>query len=576
MGHTPRKMSAYGFRRKSGDCQSKSFVAYRECTVNIKLGWVGSMDATSRQEAQSVENLVIGSGAAGLMLALKLAKAGKVLLISKGELTENNSFYAQGGIASVLRQDDSFEEHVQDTLVAGAGLCHEEIVRKVVEAGPAVIQELVNLGIKFTEEGAAGQSQFHLTREGGHSQRRVIHSADRTGQALVNGLVSQVKNNPNIEIRTNQVAVDLITTDRFAPNFSHNRCLGAYLFDRSTQSIYRVFSSRTYLCTGGHGRVYLYTSNPESATGDGLAMAWRAGCKIANLEFMQFHPTCLFHPEAKTFLISEAVRGEGGVLKDAQGREFMDAYHHLASLAPRDIVARAIDTELKKSGATNVFLDVRHLGEEKLKQLFPNIYEVCFRLGINMATDMIPVVPAAHYSCGGIVVDEQGRTDVHGLYALGEVACTGLHGANRLASNSLLEALVFADQIGSSSLKDYLPPLTTDIPPWSSGRVMPADELVVLSHNWDEIRRLMWHYVGIVRSDKRLKRALARINSILAELDTYYWEYEITEGFLEVRNLAQVALLTIRSAMRRKESRGIHFTIDYPETSSFACDTIVK
>jgi L-aspartate oxidase len=538
--------------------------------------WVAMGLLPSGQNHKIVENLVIGTGAAGLMLALKLAKSGRVLLISKGELTECNSFYAQGGIASVHRNDDSFEQHVQDTLVAGAGLCHEDVVRMVVEAGPAAIRELVTLGIQFTQESGASEPQFHLTREGGHSQRRVIHSADMTGQALVNGLILKVKENPNIEIHSNQIAVDLITTDRFAPDFSGNRCLGAYLFNRQTHQIYTVLSDRTYLCTGGHGRVYLYTSNPESATGDGLAMAWRAGCKIANLEFMQFHPTCLFHPGAKTFLISEAVRGEGGVLKDSQGREFMNFYHPMASLAPRDIVARAIDTELKKSGATNVFLDVRHLGENKIKLLFPNIYEVCLKLGINMATEMIPVVPAAHYSCGGVVVDKDGRTDVKGLYAIGEVACTGLHGANRLASNSLLEALVCADRVAQKSLEHRPESVPTQIPPWITGRAMPADEQVVLSHNWDEIRRLMWHYVGIVRSDKRLKRALARINSILAELDAYYWEYEVSESFLEVRNLAQVALLTIRSAMRRKESRGIHYTIDYPETSDYPRDTIVK
>jgi L-aspartate oxidase len=523
-----------------------------------------------------VENLVIGTGAAGLMVALKLAKFGRVILVSKGELTECNSFYAQGGIASVHRDDDSFEQHVQDTLVAGAGLCHEDIVRMVVEAGPTAIRELVDFGIKFTQEQGSGEPQFHLTREGGHSQRRVIHSADITGQTLINGLILKVKSDPNIEIHTNQIAVDLITTDRFAPDFSGNRCLGAYLFDRKTRQIYSVISNRTYLCTGGHGRVYLYTSNPENATGDGLAMAWRAGCKIANLEFMQFHPTCLFHPGAKTFLISEAVRGEGGVLKDIQGREFMDQYHPMASLAPRDIVARAIDTELKKSGATNVFLDIRHLGEAKIKELFPNIYSVCLRLGIDMAVNMIPVVPAAHYSCGGVVVDADGRTDVKALYAIGEVACTGLHGANRLASNSLLEALVCADRVAKTSVVQFDEPVSIEIPPWLPGRAMPADEQVVLSHNWDEIRRLMWHYVGIVRSDKRLKRALARINAILAELDSYYWEYEVTEEFLEVRNLAQVASLTIRSAMRRKESRGIHFNIDYPETSEYPRDTIVK
>ena len=533
------------------------------------------------------DHLVIGTGIAGLMLALKLAPHGQVLVIAKGGLEDNSTWLAQGGIASVLDGTDSFENHIADTVTAGVGLCHLGIVRMVVENGPRLIRELIETGVKFTRADAnsdistkAAAATYHLTREGGHSHRRVIHADDLTGKEVLSALIRACREQPSIRIVENQTAVDLLTSDKFGSpgpaSFGAPRCYGAYVMDRPSRAVYQIRAGRSYLCTGGHGRAYLYTSNPDSATGDGLAMAWRAGCRVANLEFMQFHPTCLYHPKAKTFLISEAVRGEGGVLKDGAGRSFMEAWHPLGSLAPRDVVSRAIDAELKKSGATHVFLDIRHLGEARLRQLFPNIYQTCLQFGIDMAHNMIPVVPAAHYSCGGIVVDDAGRTSIDGLYALGEVACTGLHGANRLASNSLLEALVYADRVATDVALGYeaddfaeadLSGADFDfaIPPWDSGTAVPPDEIVVLSHTWDEIRRLMWNYVGIVRSEKRLSRALSRISAIRTELDTYYWNYELTEQLIEVRNLALVAWLTVRCAISRKESRGIHYTIDHPK-----------
>jgi L-aspartate oxidase len=518
-------------------------------------------------------HLIIGSGIAGLMLALKLSQTSKVILIAKSSLEENNTRYAQGGIASAARVEDSFEQHIEDTLKAGAGLSREPVVRTVIEGGPKAIAELIDFGVNFTRESSAafdGPSPYHLTREGGHSQRRVFHTHDATGKELLSALTQKVREQNNITVFEYQIAIDLITTDKFAPDFSANYCLGAYVLDQESQHIYQIRSDHTYLCTGGHGKIYLYTSNPDSATGDGVAMAWRAGCKLANLEFMQFHPTCLYSPspQAKNFLISEAVRGEGGVLKNTRGEAFVDRYHPLGSLAPRDIVARAIDFELKKSGENHVYLDVRQLGREKILELFPNIFETCLKLGIDMAADMIPVVPAAHYSCGGVMVDGVGQTTVKNLYALGEVACTGLHGANRLASNSLLEAVVFADLAASHVLSKVPVSVGKDIiiPPWNSGGTTPADELVVLSHAWDEIRRSMWHYVGIVRSEKRLERAYDRITALRHELDRYYWSYQVTKELIEVRNLAQVAWLTVRSAIARKESRGIHYNIDFPET----------
>ncbi len=519
------------------------------------------------------DHLVIGAGIAGLSIALKLAARGSVTIVVKNSLEESNTWYAQGGIASVLDPTDSFESHVSDTMVAGAGLCHEDIVRLVVSEGPRLVRELADFGARFD---AGKDGAWHLTREGGHSHRRIIHSRDVTGRVVAEALISKVKGNQNIRILEGHTAIDLVTTDKVAPDFSQNSCLGAWFFDRALRRVIRISSSMTFLCTGGHGKLYLYTSNPDNATGDGLAIGWRAGCRVANLEFMQFHPTCLFHPKAKNFLISEAVRGEGGILKDMRGRPFMDDYHPMGSLAPRDIVARAIDTELKKTGDQHVWLDVRSLEAHRIKSSFPNIYEMCLKHGIDMTTDMIPVVPAAHYSCGGIVTDSRARTNVERLYAVGEVACTGLHGANRLASNSLLEAMVFADRAATdAAMRGDLAGLPEVDVGWTNVDQPAPDEQVVLTHSWDEIRRVMWNYVGIVRSEHRLKRALARIENIRQEVDEYWWRNRVSNEVLEVRNLAAVAWLTVRSAMSRKESRGIHFMLDWPETSSAGKDTII-
>lgn len=524
----------------------------------------------------AVPHLVIGSGIAGLSLALKLARREQVIVISKNSLIENNTFYAQGGIASVLDQHDNFDNHIKDTLEAGAGLCHLDVVKSVVEAGPKLVQELIEFGVKFT----AASGNYHLTKEGGHSHRRVIHADDITGREVMRALVDQARANPNITIFEDQMAIDLLTTDKYAPDFDRNACVGAYILDRKSKNIYQIRSQFTYLCTGGNGRAYQFTTNPESATGDGLAMGWRAGCRVANLEFMQFHPTSLFHPKAKMFLISEAVRGEGGIIKDRNEVAFMNSYHPMAELAPRDIVARAIDAELKKSGDSNVFLDIRHLGKENIRRMFPNIESTCLALGIDITEEMIPVVPAAHYNCGGIVVNKMGWTGITGLYALGESACTGLHGANRLASNSLLEALVYADLVDKDVHLRFQQSRhgQLKIPDWNTRDAAPADELSVLNQCWDEIRRLMWNYVGIVRSDKRLGRALVRIMALRQELDTHYWEYEITDAVLEVRNLALTAELTIRCAISRKESRGIHFNIDHSmkDDEFFQKDTILR
>lgn len=520
----------------------------------------------------NVEYLVIGSGIAGLTLALKLAEQGSVLLVSKGSLVDNNSAYAQGGLASVLGVDDTFEQHVADTLEAGAGLCHRDIVETVIRSGPTAVAELQALGVPFDRSDEA----YDLTREGGHSRHRVTHHRDQTGRAILDVLIEKALGHPNIKIWDHHFAIDLITSDKVAPDFRRNRCLGAYVLASKTGEIATVRAADTFICTGGHGMLYLYTSNPHSATGDGLAMGWRAGCRVANLEFMQFHPTCLFHPRARNFLISEALRGEGGILRNAEGVAFVDAEHPLGSLAPRDIVARAIDRELKRSGANHVYLDIRPMGEAVIRERFPHIHATCREFGIDIAKEMIPVVPAAHYSCGGLVTDEWGQTNVGNLYAVGEVACSGLHGANRLASNSLLEACVFADRAAQHArLHPKDPDLGIPLPPWNRGRAIPHDEKVLLSHAWDEIRRLMWHYVGIVRSEHRLKKALGRITVIKHEVDTLYWDYEVCPEVLEVRNLAHVARLTIRCAMARRESRGIHFTTDHPQTMDDARDTII-
>ncbi len=528
----------------------------------------------------SFDYLVIGSGLAGLSAALKLAESGTVAVVSKREVQESNTKYAQGGIACVIDNKDTFEEHISDTINAGGTLCDKTIVRKIVENGPDAIYKLIQYGAKFTTRGDMGEvgphkDDFDLGREGGHTKRRVLHAGDITGEEIEHTLVESCKTEKNIKIFEYHIAVDLITSEHLGWD-SKNYALGAYVLDIKNNKIKTYISSATIVATGGAGKVYLYSSNPDVSCGGGIAMCYRANVPIANMEFYQFHPTILFHPEVKSFLISEAVRGEGAVLKrrDKNDRliSFMDNYHELASLAPRDVVARAIDNEMKKNGDDCVFLDIRNKDEEFLKKRFPNIFAKCLEYGINMAKDLIPVVPAAHYSCGGVKTDINGFTGINGLYALGECASTGLHGANRLASNSLLEALVTANSAAidiiekSKNIKENK--LSGKIPEWSCGDATNSDELVVIAHNWDEIRHFMWDYVGIVRTTKRLERAKTRIKNIRKEIEKYYWDFLITPDLIELRNIASVAEIIIDSAISRKESRGLHFNSDYPKTDT--------
>jgi L-aspartate oxidase len=510
--------------------------------------------------------IVLGSGIAGLSFALKMAPHGRVAIITKKHRAESNTNYAQGGIAAVTSKEDSVEMHVHDTLVAGAGLCKESVVRTIIQEGPARVQELIDLGMKFSEREVAGHRELDLGKEGGHSKRRILHAKDVTGREIERALLAAVAEQPNIEILENHFAIDLITTRKLRQK-DGNRCVGVYVLDNKTGIVETFAASIVLLATGGCGKVYLYTTNPDIATGDGVAMAYRAGATIADMEFIQFHPTCLYHPKAKSFLITEAVRGEGGVLKTIDGQEFMDKYHELKSLAPRDVVARAIDNEMKRSGAEHVLLDITHRAAPFIIERFPNIYRTCLQFGIDITKEPIPVVPAAHYQCGGVQTNVDGETDIQCLYAVGEVACTGLHGANRLASNSLLEALVCAHRAATKMLSGNRCQIESQLPPWQSGNASNADELVVVSHNWDEIRRLMWDYVGIVRTTKRLQRARKRILNLQEEIQEYYWDFKVTSDLLELRNIATVAQLIVECALQRPESRGLHFNLDFSHTN---------
>ncbi len=503
---------------------------------------------------------VVGSGMSGLISALHLARSGKVLLATKRKLADCNSNFAQGGICCVMDPADSFDAHVRDTLIAGAGLCDEPVVRCVVEASPGGIDDLIKCGVKFAKN---ADGSWELGREGGHSARRILHAGDITGEKCEQAMIDTLRKNPAIAVNENTMVIDLIVTRRLGLK-GPNRCVGAYVLDTVSGEIYAVRAAETILACGGCGKVYIYTCNPDIATGDGVALAWRAGAKIENMEFIQFHPTCLYHPQAKRFLISEAVRGEGAILVDRRGEPFMQRYDARGSLAPRDIVARAIDSEMKRTGAPYCCLDIRKKGRAFLKRRFPNIFNKCLEFGIDMSKDLIPIVPAAHYCCGGVKATVDGRTSIPGLSAVGETACTGLHGANRLASNSLMEALVTA-RLTARRLAARGPRAeSTPIPAWKTGRAVAPDEAVLVAHMWDEIRRLMWDYVGIVRTDKRLQRALRRLKILRREIREYYFDYLVTPDTLELRNLAACAELIVKSAVKRHESRGLHYTLDYP------------
>lgn len=520
-------------------------------------------------QLQHFDVLIIGSGLAGQSAALRLADHCRVALVAKRGLEESASSWAQGGIAAVIDIKDSVEAHINDTFIAGAHLNDPEATRFVVENSRRAIDWLIDQGVPFTRD----DSGYHLTREGGHSARRVIHVADATGMAVQETLTRRVRAHANITVLEHHIAIDLITASKLG--LPDDRCFGAYFFDNIKKHVLTIGAPNTIIATGGAGKVYLYTTNPDTSTGDGMAMAWRAGCRIANMEFIQFHPTCLYHPQAKSFLISEAVRGEGGLLQLPDGTRFMPEYDPRAELAPRDVVARAIDFEMKKRGLDCVFLDISHKGAEFIRSHFPNIHARCLDLGIDITREPIPVVPAAHYTCGGIVTDLRGRSDLPGLYVCGEASCTGLHGANRLASNSLLECLVFSE----AAAKDILaaPPVhIPKLPRWDESRVTDADEEVVISHNWDELRRFMWSYVGIVRTNKRLKRAQHRIRLLMREIEEFYASFRVSYDLIELRNLVVTADLIVRCAMRRRESRGLHFSGDYPSTAKVPRSTILR
>ncbi|TVZ38495.1 L-aspartate oxidase [Alteromonadaceae bacterium 2753L.S.0a.02] len=522
--------------------------------------------------AHAFDVLIIGSGAAGLSLALHLPLSTRIAVLSKASLNEGSTWYAQGGIAAVLDHGDSIESHVADTLEAGAGLCHTEAVEFTISHSKQSIEWLIQLGVDFTRHSDNGN--YHLTREGGHSKRRVIHSADATGKAVHTALMDAVAERDNITLFDHYIAVDLIK--QVDPESKKLRCTGAYVYNRNHDCVDTFTARSVALATGGASKVYLYSSNPDGASGDGIAMAWRAGCRVANMEFNQFHPTCLYHPKAKSYLITEAVRGEGGKLRLPNGERFMDKFHELGELAPRDVVARAIDHEMKRLGSDCVYLDISHKPDDFIRSHFPTIHQQCLSFGIDITKEPIPVVPAAHYTCGGIVVDAHGQTDLKNLYAIGESSFTGLHGANRMASNSLLECLVYAQSAAAhiTAQLEHVPEID-EVKAWDESRVTDSDEDVVISHNWDELRRFMWDYVGIVRTQKRLERASHRIKLLQKEIHEYYSNYKVGNDLIELRNLAIVADLIIRSAMQRKESRGLHFSLDYPEKSKIAKDTIL-
>ena len=528
---------------------------------------------------KTFDYVVVGSGIAGLTFALKAADKGSVAIVTKKSRADSNTAWAQGGIACVTSSEDSIALHVRDTLIAGDGLCNEEVVRSIVSEGPERIAELIALGMNFDERTTPeGGREPDLGREGGHSKRRILHSKDTTGFEIEKTLLAAVAAHPNITVLENHMAVDLITTGKLGYAMQDS-CVGLYVFNDSTGEVETLRTDVTILATGGCGRVYLYTTNPDIATGDGVAMAWRAGATISDMEFMQFHPTCLYHPKAKSFLITEAVRGEGGILTDEKGARFMEKYDERLELAPRDIVARAIDAEMKRTGKACVYLDISHKPAEFVRERFPTIYETCLGLGIDITSQPIPVVPAAHYQCGGVKTDMNGETTLRGLYAVGESASTGLHGANRLASNSLLEALVMAHRAEvKASRNHHRQGIDVVLPEWRPGKVQNVDELVVIYHNWDEIRRLMWDYVGIVRTDKRLQRAATRLRNLQNEIQEFYWNFKITADLLELRNLSTVASLIVDCAISRKESRGLHYTLDYPghDDAKFLRDTLLR
>ena len=525
----------------------------------------------------SCDVLIIGSGAAGLSLALRLADKHQVIVLSKGLVTEGSTFYAQGGIAAVFDETDSIDSHVEDTLIAGSGICDRHAVEFVASNARSCVQWLIDQGVLFdTHIQPNGKESYHLTREGGHSHRRILHAADATGKEVETTLVSKAQNHPNIRVLERSNAVDLIISDKIGLPGAQ-RVVGAWVWNRNKEAVETCHAKAVVLATGGASKVYQYTTNPDISSGDGIAMAWRAGCRVANLEFNQFHPTALYHPQARNFLLTEALRGEGAYLKRPDGTRFMADFDERGELAPRDIVARAIDHEMKRLGADCMFLDISHKPAEFIRHHFPMIYEKLLGLGINLTKDPVPIVPAAHYTCGGVMVDDYGRTDVDGLYAIGEVSYTGLHGANRMASNSLLECLVY----GWSAAEDITRRMpyahgVSMLPPWDESRVENPDERVVIQHNWHELRLFMWDYVGIVRTTKRLERALRRINMLQQEIDEYYAHFRVSNNLLELRNLVQVAELIVRCAMMRKESRGLHFTLDYPQLLTHSGPSILS